>query len=171
MRVLQRQHFGFTLIELLITVAIAAIVVGGSIAGFVRFNERQEVQNTAKEVQQLMRTAQSKARVRDAPDAAVDGPCFKLTSYQVERTANAFTLKPNCELESGAASLGTEVGNVAIPTGMTVNPAAGLTTDFTTLENGVVFSDGSTSKVFSFAKNGYTYSFTVSANGNISNVE
>jgi prepilin-type N-terminal cleavage/methylation domain-containing protein len=57
-----KQHHGFTLVELLITISIILMLTGAGIAGFINFNEKQQVQTTVKQVQDLMRAAQIKAR-------------------------------------------------------------------------------------------------------------
>lgn len=78
---------GFTLIELLVTVSIILLVTGAGIAGFVNFNDRQQVQTTVKEVQDLMRAAQVKARSGEgAIGASVAEGCVvpnKLKGYEV----------------------------------------------------------------------------------------
>lgn len=174
MRLLQTKYHGFTLIELIITVAISALVVGGGIAGFVGFTERQEVLNTAKEVQQKMRTAQSKARVRDLPNQN----CV-LASYEVSfgATNNQAILRPICSPTAVAA-----LPAYSFPSGVTIQSkiGAGLYTTpkvirFTTLENGVtdnavtpaLLTDSVTYKV---SEGAIGYIFTVSPNGSISNV-
>ncbi len=172
MRLFQQHHSAFTLIELLITVAIAAIVVGGSIAGFVRFNERQEVQNTAKEVQQLMRNAQSKARVREVPDSVIGERCEKLISYHVgNNNYTYFYIQPHCETALvRAGKLGVEANKVLIPTEITVSGP--IWVRFTTLENGVTFEATATAPYeYRFENGANKYKFSISANGNISNVE
>lgn len=59
---IRNKSLGFTLIELLVVISIILLVTGGGIAGFINFNDRQQVQTTVKDVQTLMRSAQVKAR-------------------------------------------------------------------------------------------------------------
>lgn len=69
---------GFTLIELLIVVSIIILMVGGGIASFINFNEKQQVLNGGKELQEYLRMAQTLVRVGDTPDG-----CGKLSGYEV----------------------------------------------------------------------------------------
>jgi prepilin-type N-terminal cleavage/methylation domain-containing protein len=70
---------GFTLIEVLITVTIMLLLVGGGIAAFVTFNERQVVINAARELQGGVRAAQQRAQSATKPDSN----CDKLESYAI----------------------------------------------------------------------------------------
>jgi prepilin-type N-terminal cleavage/methylation domain-containing protein len=170
MRLLQKHYHGFTLIELLITTAIAAIVVGGGIAGFIGFTDRQEVLNTAKEVQQMMRTAQSKARVRDVPTVCTG----KLSSYEVAITSTQATLTAICTTPLQQVLISTYKYSKALT--VTGSPSLSpLTLRFTTLEQGVLKSDdtplGATT-TFTFAvPASHSFSFTVSPIGKISTVQ
>lgn len=69
---------GFTLIEMLIAVGIMLILVGGGIAAFITFNDKQRLQSSSKLLQTYLRTAQAKARLGDRPAA-----CTKLLGYSV----------------------------------------------------------------------------------------
>lgn len=161
MRLLQKQLPGFTLIELIITVAISALVVGGSIAGFIGFSDRQEVLNTAKEVQQMMRTAQSRARVRNTPTG-----CSSLSSYQV-----SFIGTSSVRLSTVCGVTVTEITTVAFPSGVTINNTTALR--FTTLEQGVTTSAGApiTSVTYILSEGSTNrFQFTVTSTGSISNV-
>lgn len=164
MRLFQRQLPGFTLIELIITVAITALVVGGSIAGFVSFTDRQEVLNSAQRVQQMMRNAQSKARVREKPN---DANCVTLDRYRVYfNGSNTFNLRPGCLNASDTLINSAVIATILLPTDVTVSPAPARWIDFHTLEEGT--TGGTT---FVFSGGGYDFQFTVSSTGSISNVE
>ncbi|MCB9813643.1 MAG: prepilin-type N-terminal cleavage/methylation domain-containing protein [Pseudomonadales bacterium] len=54
---------GFTLVEMIVTIAIMLVVTGGGIAAFINFNDKQNVQVAVKDLQTLLRSAQTKARV------------------------------------------------------------------------------------------------------------
>lgn len=160
MRLLQTQQHGFTLLELLITAAISMIVVGGSIAAFVGFTERQEVLNAAKEIQQMFRTAQSKARVRDVPGAGCT-----LQSYQVSLHGTSSKLWAICN-----PGTSIEIKTYTAPTGVGIS---GNTVLFTTLENGVTDAGGALlldAETYTVSKGSNSFTFTVSPAGSISNV-
>lgn len=171
MRLIQQHHHGFTLIELIITVAIAAMVIGGGIAGFVSFTDRQEVLNTAKEVQQMMRTAQSKARVRDVPSSCTN-PDKPLLFYQVEVQSSEAVLRAGCGTFGSPVLV--EVNKKTFPNNVT-GPASTIILRFTTLEEGV--TDGtnlilSSPQTITIKKAGSTsFNFNVAASGQISNIQ
>lgn len=60
-------------------------VLGGGIAGYIQFNERQTVLESAKRVQALFKAARTKAQVRDTPAgcATVGPPATSLYGFQV----------------------------------------------------------------------------------------
>jgi len=55
---------GFSLIELLVVSAIMAIVIGGSIAGYIQFNEYQTLVTAGRDMQNTIKLAQNRARIR-----------------------------------------------------------------------------------------------------------
>ena len=77
----QHQH-GFTLIELMVSVTIMLLLVGGGIASYVSFNDRQTLVTSAHRVETYLRSAQKKARVGDRPATCTvfDGYAVRLTS-------------------------------------------------------------------------------------------
>jgi Tfp pilus assembly protein FimT len=75
---------GFTLIEMLVATAISMFLVGGGIAGYIQFNDRQTVVAGGKQLHSLLRTAQKKAMVGDKPVG-----CDVLHGYQVRTTNNS----------------------------------------------------------------------------------
>lgn len=58
---LTASSLGFTLIELIVSVSIMGLVMGGGIAGYRSFNERQQLITTGKEVLVALRKAQTDA--------------------------------------------------------------------------------------------------------------
>ena len=78
MRRLQIQAAGFTLIELMVVVTVMLITLGGSIAAYVDFNDRQLLLESGKAVENALETARVKARTGDTPEG-----CVTLTGYQV----------------------------------------------------------------------------------------
>jgi len=84
---------GFTLIELLVTITIAVMLVGGGIASYITFNDRQNLQNGAKSLQTYLRSAQSKARAGERPTG-----CNTLNGYKISLSAGTpvITLSAVC---------------------------------------------------------------------------
>lgn len=58
-----RKNLGFTLVEMLVTISIMLMITGGGIAAFIGFNDKQSVQVAVKDLQTLLRAAQTKAKV------------------------------------------------------------------------------------------------------------
>ncbi len=73
---------GFTLIELMVVITIMLLVTGSAIAGYIRFSDRREVQESARQVQQLFVLAQQKASVREVPQSCLTNN-FPLRAYRV----------------------------------------------------------------------------------------
>lgn len=130
------RHNGFTLIELIVAVAIMSLLVGGAITGFITFAERQEVQTTAKNLQQLLRTAQAKARIREVPTACT-APNKRLQSYRVRLNQTSPDIVMLCGVGADRELIiPTDRESVVIPTGITVTSDAEYI-DFYTLHQGV----------------------------------
>lgn len=136
-----RNITGFTLIELLVTVSIILLVTGAGIAGFVNFNDRQQVQTTVKEMQDLMRAAQIKARSGEgATGATVADGCVspnKLKGYQVTVSGTAILLNRICVNPlTGIVASTTERSRINLGTVTVVmNPSNTVT--FLALKGGV----------------------------------
>ncbi len=64
---------GYTLIELLIVIAILLLVLGGSIAGWLKFSEKQTTLSNAQTLQKMVRSAQVKARAKQWPSTCLNG--------------------------------------------------------------------------------------------------
>ncbi len=90
-----RYRAGFTLIELLVGITIMLLLLGGGIASFVNFNDRQTLVGAGKEFQTYLRSAQTKARVGDRPDT-----CPRLLSYAVSagQGTNQVQVVARCEV-------------------------------------------------------------------------
>lgn len=158
---------GFTLIELLITVAISLVVVAASIAAFATFGDRQKGLVAAKDLQQLLRSAQTKARVRDTPTAQA---CGTLTGYTVAINTGFAELSANCT--TAPLSRVTQRINFS---DATVTAGTG-TYVFSTLESTVTLPGGSVSETIEVEPSGVTagstvFSFTINTTGAISVVE
>ncbi len=94
---------GFTLIELLVVISIVLLTTGAGIAGFVNFNDRQQVQTTVKDVQELMRSAQVKARAGEGADSCAVNR--KLKGYRVSVSGNFVQLHQMCVLATNPSDV------------------------------------------------------------------
>lgn len=143
---------------MLVTVAILIILTGLGIAGFINFNERQQVANTAKQIQHILRTGQSKARVKEMP-----ADCTFLLSYEVYRNSSGpINLRANCQNGNKPPEVWT------IPTGIAVAPAT-FSVKFKTLFGGANIT-GETSLGtlgIDVSRSGTQYIFEVTTGGEI----
>lgn len=144
------------MIELLVTVAIMVLLFGGGIAAYLNLDRRQSLINVCKQIEQMARSAQKKARVGDRPTG-----CDKLTAYRVSRTAtgpDVISLQAVCD--SGTY---TEE-SYEVPTLFTVQTIT--TMNFRVLHGGLLESNG-TVFVRSASPN-YQCQFTIEGGGSIS---
>jgi type II secretory pathway pseudopilin PulG len=101
---------GYSLIEMLIAVGILMLLVGGGIAAFLTFNDRQALNGAGKQMVTYLRSAQSKARVGDTPSG-----CDQLNGYRVTVTAGSTSVLLEAVCTSGNITRNTFL----LPTGMT----------------------------------------------------
>lgn len=125
---------GFTLIELLVVISIIILITGAGIAGFVNFNDRQQVQTTVKDTQALMRSAQIKARSGEG--ASDCGGTNKLKGYEVTSDATSVVLNRICVTVAGAFASRTERSRVTL-NNVTVTKAPNNAITFLALRGGV----------------------------------
>lgn len=146
---------GFTLIELLITISIMMVILGGGIASYINFNDRQKVTTSAREIQQLLRSAQVKARVGQTPPG-----CSRLAAYRVAGAngGSIVELSAVCEEPINIISLST----FTLPSGVTLSNS--LAVEYQTLQGGVTGAG----TVAVTAGAGYNYEFAVDAGGAVS---
>lgn len=166
-------HFkktGFTLIELLVVVAITSIVVGGAIAGFTGFSERQQVLTAAQEVRQLFVTAKTKAQAREMhPDCDNSQP---LQYYRVRVVdADTFRVQAYCK-DSGGMNIARTVRQYDLPTGVTkVSPLDPYSVPFSALTGSYTGASDLTVTLQKTGDSSVSYSFTVTTGGAISDVQ
>lgn len=88
-----KYHRGYTLIELLIVIAIMLLVIGGSIAGWLKFSEKQTTLSSAQTLQKMVRSAQVKARAKQWPSECINGGTkIPVIGYRVSSSvANGIT--------------------------------------------------------------------------------
>lgn len=112
-----RSNQGFTLIEMLVSVTILIVVVGGGLAGYIQFNDRQSLVTAGNRVESLMRTAQKRARVGDTPAG-----CDRLISYNMVFSAASPDVQMQAECNNTTITVMTESlpGSVIAATSNTI---------------------------------------------------
>lgn len=87
---------GFTLIELLISLGILSLLLTGVLGNYRTFNTKQELQQSAKNLQEDLRFAQKKARVGEKP-AGCNSP-NRLEGYVVagDATGRTYQISARC---------------------------------------------------------------------------
>lgn len=172
-----KRSSAFTLIELIVTIAVMLVLLGGGLAAFIRFNDKQQAVSVAKEVQQLTKTAQIKARAREKPSVGVgcDVSNNRIVAYRVFVPAGAGStakLMPICgtnliSYQTPNPNISTHVlSEVELDQSVVIDPAVDLY--FLTLQGGVrIDSSGST---FTFTQGSQAVRFSVSTAGEISDV-
>ncbi|PIR59681.1 MAG: hypothetical protein COU68_04360 [Candidatus Pacebacteria bacterium CG10_big_fil_rev_8_21_14_0_10_45_6] len=127
---------GFTLIELMVVTAIMAIIIGGSIAGYVQFNEYQSLVTTGRSMENMIKLAKNRARIR-AVSVCNNGDAVASNDFQGYRTivnangsANMYAL---CGSTADSADVvGSAVETLAAPAGFTPTGGVGGTFNFYT---------------------------------------
>lgn len=125
---IKNSNSGFTLIELLIVTTIILTILGGGMAAFLAFNQKQAVLGAAKELQSDLRLAQGLARVRETPEG-----CGQLSGYIV-RTQDLDEIK-QVQIIADCSSGEVEQHNFTLPAGVTLSDDLEMT--FLGLHGGV----------------------------------
>ncbi len=94
---------GFTLIELLVALSIFLLLTGIAAVNYRTFNQRQELQQSARNIQEALRFAQKKARVGEKP-AGCATPAY-VEGYSVRATATGNTFQIYAECRNGASEI------------------------------------------------------------------
>lgn len=147
----QRLERGFTLLELLVSVTIMMLIVGGGIASYITFNERQQLAAAAKELQGYFRSAQSRARANEVPDG-----CTSLQGYSVQVNQDDSEVRLVAECASGDIERATYVLSG------TATPNSAINVSFATLKGGVTGA-----QTITLSQGSRSYSFKVTAGGEI----
>lgn len=142
---------GYSLVELLIVIVLFTMISSGAVVTYRAFYQRQQVLQSAKNLQDAMRLAQKKSRVGEKPTG-----CQTLNGYIITGTTNSttLTLTADCTNQDYAVTTATLVGNARL--------SANLNKTFRVITGGVV-NPGTVSIVYG----SYTYVFDVNIAGEI----
>lgn len=154
---IRNDHSGFTLIEIIMVVAIMAMMTGGAINAYSYFNSRQQLIQSAKNIQLLLREAQKRSRVGDKPSTG----CVVLQGYRVQASAGASTINLYAVC-SNSLNPGINVGSVDLVGEVTLTNAENVM--YKVLTGGITGTGNIDVQVSSTNK----YRFDVSAGGEIS---
>ena len=66
------KHAGYTLIELLVVITLMVLLLGGGMATYFRFEERQSTEVAARELHKAFITARAKARFRERAECPTE---------------------------------------------------------------------------------------------------
>ena len=143
---------GFTLVEMLIVIAVFALMTGGAVVTYRNFAQRQQVLQSAKNIQESMRFAQKKARAGEKPSG-----CTTLNGYILAGTTSSttLTLTADCTNQDYQVTTGSLVGAARL--------ASNISTSFHVITGGVTGTN--TVRV---TLGSYTYRFDVNVGGDIS---
>lgn len=168
-----KKEHGFTLVEMIVTISIMLMVAGGGIAAFINFNDKQNVQVAVKDLQTLLRAAQTKAKVGENAESCRTNylpTVLSLRSYRVniDQDTNTAILSAVCT-DRKFAPFGRieyiERSRINFDSNVTARIQGGgnLDVEFLTLLGGV---DGAGIVEISRLGN-YTYEFEISPGGEI----
>lgn len=82
---------GYTLIEIIIVITILTIMMGGALASFANFRDKNTAQSEALVVADRLRKIQAKASAVELPDG-----CTGSVNFQVTMSGSDLTVKANC---------------------------------------------------------------------------
>jgi len=145
---------GFTLIELMITITITMLMLGGGIAAYIRFNDRQTLQGAAKQLQTQMRSAQKKARVGDIPSG-----CDRLVDYRVSMVAG----ESDVNLDATCTNQTIRISTTTLNSSVSVN--SDFVIAFKVLHGGAEYITGDGN--INLISETYHYQFQVTPGGSV----
>jgi prepilin-type N-terminal cleavage/methylation domain-containing protein len=142
---------GFTLVELMIVIVLFVMLTSGAVLSYRSFYQRQQVLQSAKNVQEAMRFAQKKSRVGEKPPG-----CQTLNGYIVRGNSSSptITLTADCTNADYTVTTVSLVGNARL--------VSNLNTTFLVITGGVINPD-----MVSVAYGSYMYTFEVNEGGEI----
>jgi len=147
---------GFTVIEVLIVVAITALLVGGGLAAYTSFSNKQQIKASGSQLYNDLRLTQSRAVNSERPSAGCDDG--SLTGYRLN-----FTTATDYKIEA-ICTVVVDVGiSRSLGTGLSLNDYENGLVDF------FVLGDGSQDKTFCVTGSSYVYEIVVTEAGEIIN--
>jgi prepilin-type N-terminal cleavage/methylation domain-containing protein len=146
---------GFTMIELLAVVTIMLLILGGGIASFIQFNERQQMVQAVDQVQSFLRAAQTRARISEKPPA-----CDTLQGY----TVSSADLGAFYQLTSAASCDNGEYDRITIDLDDVIELTTPIDMTFRVLHGGI---EGAGTVTLTRQDGSRPYSFEVNAGGEI----
>lgn len=148
---------GFTLIELLVAITIFLLLTSVAMVNYRNLNQRQQLQQSANNLQEALRFAQKKSRVGEKP-AGCDSPEV-LQGYAVRATATGTTYQLYAVCSNGDFVVGE---NTPLIGDTTFNLSTNLDLEFKILTGGV-----NAPVTITLQNQGLLYQFAVNSGGEI----
>lgn len=164
MRTFLSRESGYSFIELIVVIGILMIVVGGSIASYASFQDKEKVKQAALTLKSNLRLAQSKAVSGEKPvlpNATPSADCKKLMGYVLQFSGTFYSIQAQCTHSDGTQGNAGFETTIPVPSGVTVVPSAALI-QFYPLDQGV-----SDELVVSISSHSHAYQITVTKSGKI----
>lgn len=163
------QKKGFTIIELLVTVTVMAILLGISLAGYLQFEQKQRVQQTARDVRQVFVDTRRKAQVKDQSGCTGDGVTgyAQVDGYEVQIIPNSngsvsVISRVDCDPFTG------QNPSVTVPSNIIFTPSVDLTLTYSPLTTELTCGGSTCSeKNIVLSEDGTNFGFTISPSGQI----
>ncbi len=150
---------GFSLIELLVSISIIAILVYGVVSNYDRYNNRQKLLQTAKNLINDLRLSENNAISGLKPSSG----CTQLVGYQFSfPTFRSYSSQANCSPEGLVGPVTT--GSLA--SGITFSPVPGSIL-FGVLTRGI---SSNVTITLTYANASISYAIMVSTSGNINDL-
>lgn len=148
---------GFSLIELMVVLVITGFLIGGGLAAYSKFNERQVILSSVSQLYTDLRFAQGKADSNEKPATCLQG---ELEGYQLKfLNSSDYVIEALC-------------GGVEVDVGINKTLGAGVSLEGSS-DNTVMFyilGKGAEAKSFCLTDTNKYYQITVSASGELVSV-
>lgn len=147
---------GFTLIELLVVIGISLVLLGGALAGFLTFSDRQRAIGAVQELKTHFLTAQSKANSGDL------GGCEQLTGYRIQTYLTGSVTELSLQAVCAVGTPNT-AQVIAFSPGVLIDPNLDVT--FLVLNGGVELPDAAASQEITVSSGASEYAFILYREG------